>query len=445
MPEETLTANAPQMQTGATPAEQSRTAWSFAALLGFRFAFVYLVLYSFPGPLALIPAMGSLFGWYDKAWRPAVTWTATHIFHRTLPYNPNGSDTLQQNLQCLLMAVMAVAAMIAWSVLDRKRSEYRYLHEWLRLYVRLTLGAALLIYGADKVIKVQFPNPFLWRLLQPYGDSEPMGLLWTFMGYSKPYNIFTGLVEMAGGALLMAPRLATLGALISLGAMANVFMLNVSYGVTVKLYSLHLLLMSGFLLLPELRRLAGVFILNRPAQPVTAPALFSRRWLNLSLLAVQLLFLVYCAGTDLWQAQQRFRQFGDDAPKPPLYGIYAVDEFVVDGKARPPVFNDGTRWRRFVFDRFSLVGIEQAEGSIQRYRQILDLKAGTLQLRKSGDPNWKAAFTIEPDTSASSPGLIKLSGDMDGKQVRATLRKLDLTFPLYNRGFHWISEFPYNR
>ncbi|HEX7288499.1 MAG TPA: hypothetical protein VF532_20110 [Candidatus Angelobacter sp.] len=442
MQTETLTATESQIQALKTPAP-SRAAWSFPALLGFRFAFVYLVLYSFPGPLAFISGVNSLFDWYYKAWRPGVTWTATHIFHRALPYNPNGSDTLQQNLQCLLMVVIAVAAMTVWSVLDRKRGEYRSLHQWLRLYVRLTLGAALLIYGADKVIKVQFPNPFLWRLLQPYGDSEPMGLLWTFMGYSRSYNIFTGLVEMAGGALLMAPRLATLGALVSLGAMANVFMLNVSYGVTVKLYSLHLLLMSGFLLLPELSRLGRIFILNRPAQPVMAPPLFRRRALSLSVLLVQLLFLVYCAGSDLWQAQQRFTQFGDDAPKPPLYGIYAVDEFVVDGKPRPPAFNDETRWRRFVFDRFSLVGIEQAEGSIQRYQQTLDLKAKTLQLRKSGDPNWKAAFTIEPD--APSLGLIKLSGDMDGKQIRATLRKLDLTFPLYNRGFHWISEFPYNR
>jgi hypothetical protein len=39
------------------------------------------------------------------------------------------------------------------------------------------------------------------RLLKPYGESSPMGLLWTFMGYSTGYNLFTGGAEALGGLL----------------------------------------------------------------------------------------------------------------------------------------------------------------------------------------------------------------------------------------------------
>jgi hypothetical protein len=48
-------------------------------------------------------------------------------------------------------------------------------------------------YGSYKVIQSQFPAPTLLRLLEPYGQSSPMALLWTLMGASKSYNLFTGL------------------------------------------------------------------------------------------------------------------------------------------------------------------------------------------------------------------------------------------------------------
>src|SRR5947199_1204250 len=105
----------------------------------------------------------------------------------------------------------------------------------------------MLSFGAYKVIKSQFPAPSLDRLLEPYGDSSPMGLLWTFMGASKAYTIFGGFAEMLGGALLTVRRTTLLGALVCIGVITNIVMLNFSYDVPVKLYSTHLLLMAIFL------------------------------------------------------------------------------------------------------------------------------------------------------------------------------------------------------
>ena len=52
--------------------------------------------------------------------------------------------------------------------------------------------------------------------------------------------------------------------------------------------------------------------------------------------------------------------------------------------------------------------------------------------------SWKAGFTFEEQTS---PALLTLCGEMDGRKIQATLRRLELkSIPLYENGFHWITE-----
>lgn len=443
-PQTEASALAADLQTEIA-AETQPAPWSLPMRLGFRFAFIYFVLYSFPGPLSAIPGVSSLFAWYDKLSRWLVIWTGAHILHLSHPvqYNLTGSgDTLHAYIYNMLMLIFAAVGMLIWSALDHRRKEYRYLHEWLRFYVRLWLGATLLGYGAFKVIKSQFPHLFLTSLLEPYGESSPMGLLWNFMGFSNTYNIFAGSVEMLGGALVIVPQLATLGALLSAAAMTNVFILNMAYDVPVKLFSFNLLLMSCFLLLPELGRLTNVFILNRPALPPAVPALFKRRYLSIGVVAAQILFLAWSAGSSLHQSYKQATQYGDLAPRPALYGIYAVDELSIDGQVRPLLFTDPTVWRRVVFDLYGFVGIVPPEGPVQRFRGNLDEKTGILELTKRSDEKWKAELKL----TRPSPNQMVLSGEMDGKKITAKLHKVELnSFLLNNRGFHWISEFPFNR
>ena len=388
----------------------------------------------------LLPGPGTIFGWYEALLSKMTVWTGAHILHLSKPLAYSfydGGDSMFGWVRNLVQLMIAVAAAAIWTLLDRKRPNYRYMQEWLWLYVRLVLGAAMLSYGAIKVIKVQFPDLFLWRLLSSYGDSSPTGLLWSFMGYSRTYNLFTGLVELVGGALLFVPRLATLGALISVGAMANVFMLNVSYDVSVKLYSFNLLLMGVYLMAPEGRRLLNVFVLNRVAEPVPHPRLFQKKWLNAGVLVAQLVLLLCLGGADLYQSHKRYTESGDGAPAPALYGVYNVDEFIVDGQARPAVFTEEGRWRRVTFERYNLAAIFSADGPVRRYKTKIDQSQKTLELNKIGGGNWKAGFTWEQ----TSPALLTLKGEMDGKKVQAVLRKVELkSLPLYAGGIHWITD-----
>ena len=126
-------------------------------------------------------------------------------------------------------------------------------------------------------------------LVAPVGNLSLQGLLWTSIGASTPYQIFTGVVEVIGGLLLLTPKTTALGAIVCLISMSHVFVLNMTYDVGVKILSFQLALISLVLLAPDFPRLANVLLLNRPAGASSEPELFKTRRANRIALAVQII------------------------------------------------------------------------------------------------------------------------------------------------------------
>ena len=428
----------PQQQNApATPP----TVWKLGTRVAFRFAFTYFGLYAFSLWIAQIPWINWGGHYWEVMWRKVVPWVAAHVLHLSYPITvfTNGSgDTTYDYLRALCMLVIAAVATIVWSVLDRRRLNYAKLHQWLRLWVRLGLAAMLIGYGVDKVIPNQFTPPHFYRLLERYGDSSPMGLLWTFMGASPAYTIFSGLVELVAGVLVLLPRVTNLGALLSMAAMTNVFLLNMCYDVPVKLFSFNLLLMSIFLALPELPRLARVLILNRDTAARKEVPFFSRRALNIGMVVLVLLFCVYVVGSDFQRNYYRHQQI---VTKPPLYGIWAVEEFSVDGAVKPPLLTDQTRWQNAIFPLPTLFSVQRMNGAMQNYRVTVDMEKKTLFLTKTADPTWKTSLNF----STPQNDVMVFDGPFDGHNLHVKTRLNNGPFLLTSRGFHWISEFPFNR
>jgi hypothetical protein len=429
------------------PAKAAAPAWSPAKRLLFRFGFCYLFLYllsSFLGLLGYIPYGGALVEMYMTFWQGVVPWVGRHLFRLDITVFPNGSgDTTYNYVEILCFAAFAAAAALVWTLLDRRRSDYARLYQWLRVYVRFGLAMAMIEYGIAKIVPGgQFGKPSLDRLLQPFGDASPMGILWTFMGASTAYTVFAGLTEMAGGVLLTMRRTLLLGALLSAAAMANVVMLNFSYDVPVKLYSSHLLAMAIFLALPDLRRLANLFVLNRAVEPAEHRPLFARKRLHHGALAFRTVFVAGFIALVLYMSYDSYKTYGVTTGKSPLYGIWSVDELVVDGQARPPLVTDGSRWRRMVFDYPGVVAVQLMSDSRQRYALKLDGARRVLALTKRDDPAWKSDLSYQ----RPEPGRLLLEGTFDGKKVRAVLHRTESPqFRLVTRGFHWINEYPFNR
>jgi hypothetical protein len=417
--------------------------WGAVRRVLFRFAFVYLVLFIFPFPVAF-PFVGEEFVQpYTDFWNAVVIRVGEHVFRAAVDVTPNGSgDRTYDYILTFVSLVLATAAAAVWTLLDRRRQEYVRLADWLRVYVRFFLASTMMVYGASKVIPMQFGPPMLDRLVQPFGESSPMGLLWTFMGASAGYTIFTGAGEMLGGLLLTTRRTTLLGALVCIGVLGHVAMLNFSYDVPVKLLSVHLLALAVYVAAPDLRRLAHFFLLNRPAEPANLHPLFRRKWLRRVALVLRTAFVVALVGFSLAEAYKDYTIYRDPEPRPPLYGIWVVEEFAIDGESRPPLVTDEARWRRVIVSSAQTFAVQLMSDAHRRYGYKLDEEAHTLALSKRADPAWKSTLTVQQP----EPDRMLLEGEFDGRPLRAKLRRTaEPQFLLTSRGFHWINEAPFNR
>src|SRR5580704_6882018 len=180
--------------------------WSLGLRVAFRFCFVYFGLYclctQIVGGLISIPKMEAI----DPSglWpiKQVTFWTAAHIFHAQLPLVYTGSGSGDKTFDWVLafcLLVFAVLVTAIWSILDRKRENYVTLNKWFRLFIRFALASEMFLYGLDKVIPLQMPFPFLTKLIEPFGDFSPMGVLWYSVGAAPAYETFAGSAEMLGG------------------------------------------------------------------------------------------------------------------------------------------------------------------------------------------------------------------------------------------------------
>jgi hypothetical protein len=417
--------------------DQPQQRWHPFTRTAFRFAFVYLVLYNLPFPFGAIPYLDKVAEWYGLLWNWLVPRLARAAFNKDVStvFNGSGDRTFDfLFVACLLLIALVIT--IIWTLLDRKRLSYPTLYRWLDVYIRFSLGTAMIGYGAFKVISSQFPPPTLDRLMQSYGDSSPMGLLWTFMGASEPYTMFVGAAEMIAGILLFPRRTRTLGALMSVGVLSNVVALNFSYDVPVKLYSSHLLAMAVFLLLPDVRRLMNFFILNRPVESVRLQPLFSRTLLQRGAAVVGSLFLITVVLVSL---NQSYEQRSVVIQRSPLYGDWAVENFSL---AQTTPTTTDQQWQHVIFDSVGRTFVQTAADAHQRLFTELDQEKRTLTFHKRDDPGWNSVLTYEQ----VSPEVITLTGTINGSQMTARLHRVEQRkFLLTDRGFHWINEFPFNR
>jgi uncharacterized membrane protein YphA (DoxX/SURF4 family) len=428
--------------------ESGKPRWSLATRIAFRFTCVYFVLYClstqiltslFAFPSVDIPDPSSV-----PPLRQIITFTATHIFRVSHPLVFTGSGSGDKIVDYVLgfcLLVIAVAATALWSAFDRRPSHPR-LYKAFRLFLRFALASQMLVYGFDKAFPLQMPFPRLFTLVEPFGNFSPMGVLWTTVGASQPYEIAVGCAEILGGLLLILPRTTTLGALISLADVTYVFLLNMTYDVPVKLFSLHLILICLILLALEFRRFADFFVLNRPVQPAPGASLFRSRRARRIALAAQVAFGLWLVALNIYGVREGWKNYGPGAPRSPLYGIWNVDQFTLDGQVRPPLLTDNERWHRAIFDYPTLMVLDRMNDARSWFRSTIDTSKHTVALAGRDDPKWKAAFTYAQPAS----DRLTLDGTLDGHPAHIQLRLVDpLTFQLINHRFHWIQEYPINR
>jgi hypothetical protein len=430
------------------PQTDAPVRWRLATRIAFRWTVVYFTLYvcftqMLSGlivlPVGGVPPLGVL-----PPMRNLVQFVASDVFRISQPlvlFSGSGDKTYDW-VQAFSLIVLATLGTAVWSILDRRRGHYTTTLAWFRLFLRFALGSTMVSYGMVKVIPLQMPAPSLARLLEPYGHFSPMGVLWASIGASTSYEIFAGATELLAGVLLFIPRLTTLGSIVCAAVVTQVFVLNMTYDVPVKLFSFHLLLMSLVLLAPDLKRVVAVLVFNRGAGPSTEAPLARRAGWARALAVAQIVFGLYLVGMNIKSGSESWTRYGGGAPKSALYGIWDVELMSIDGQIRSPLLTDYGRWRRLAFQSPTSVSFHRMDDTVARFGAAIDPGANKLTLSKANDKAWNAAFTFTRPT----PDRLTLDGTMDGRAVRMELTRLDHTkFQLLNRRFSWVQEYPFNR
>lgn len=413
----------------------------------FRFFALYFCLYVFPFPVDfLLGAFQSGTNWVVQGWDILVKATGAQILHLAEPITvlPNGSgDTTWNYVQELLLVVFALLGTAVWYGVRGRRPLSERAFYILTVYLRYYLASVLLLYGFSKVFLLQFNTPDTVRLSQEVGDMSPMGLAWTFIGFSPGYSIFTGGAEVLGGLLLLFRPTFVFGLLFSLTVMVNVVALNMFYDIPVKLYSSNLAGMALFMLAPYVRALADLFVFQRPAVLAASRPAFTRRW-RISAVVAKVLLLVGLVGYIGYDCYSSMYSYGPFAERGSFYGTWRIHGFVRNGKEVPPLVTDSTRFGFVQLRGNGTVRLKPYTGKPKTYDLRVDegRKRWAMLARTDSLPSDSIFLTYERPT----PDSLRLAGVMKGDTIRWDMvLKPDSSSRLMSRGFHWINEYNYNR
>jgi hypothetical protein len=228
-------------------------------------------------------------------------------------------------------------------------------------------------------------------------------------------------VEFGGALLLLWRRTTALGALILAGALTNVVAMNFGYGVGAKVFAVTYLLTALFLLASEARRLADMFLFNRPVAPATL-ALAGRPAARRASLTLKALVVLAMVGWHLARARGAYFRIGDGAPLPPLYGLYEVEEFRHAGGAAPAAPDTAAGWSRVALAENSLAAIQPARGAVQRYIVETDTAARVLRMQ----PRIGAPHPITLRYVRQADGRLRAAGTAGADSVAMLLRPVGL-------------------
>ena len=369
-------------------------------------------------------------------------WVGKNILGISYTYNINGfgsGDHTYAYVTLFINITLCLLISFLWILLDKRRKSYNQIFYWFVVCLRVFLVYNMLYYGSFKIIQLQFPYPSLTRMLEPLGGFSPMGLAWTFLGYSKAYNLFMGILEISAALLLIPRRTSTLGAFVTMSVMMHVVVMNFTYDIPVKLFSSHLFLMALFIFSTDSKRFINTFIKNKPTTSYNFyNPIKNKRYHKVIFWAKCILVLLF-AGLFFMNATGNGR--GKNAKnKPPLYGVWEVEEFIKNGDTLPPILTNNERWRYLIIENKNNAVVKTTNDLTLSFKFETDTLGKKLKIYNQAT-NSKTKYNfkyLQPEEKN-----LLLEGNLSSNHIIIKLKRKDLL--LDSREFHWINETPYNR
>lgn len=359
--------DAPTYPTTAAPGELiTKRRWTSSQNVLFRVAFVFFVAMSLPNDWTWYKNVLSL-DWlhlhYRDLYDVARFGSGLNLFGNRL-----FGSTLNGYATWLITLAFALVAGGIWTAVVslRKRDvlNYERLYYWLRVIVRYRAGIGIIGFGFTKLMPTQLPYPSLGVLNTDFGDLTAQKIYWLSIGIVPWYEVFTGVVEVAAGALLFFRATTFWGAVLLCGALADIVYVNLAYDGGVHVYSSYFVLLSAFLLIYYVKDLYRLLIQERPTIPAYFAPVFTG-WQQYVRVGLKTITIGLFLGLLFWLQWVNFRY---DPYKQPaqkglkaLRGNYAVSEFRRNGQALPESATDTTRWQQATFENWTTLTFKTAK------------------------------------------------------------------------------------
>jgi hypothetical protein len=296
----------------------------------------------------------------------------------------------------------------------------------------------MLVYGSLKVWPIQMPQPSLAVLNDPYGNLSPFTMFWALLGSNLVFQAACGAAEILIGILLLVRRTALFGALCAAAFMGNIVLFDLCFDVPVKLYSLSLLLVAILLIAPETKPLLGFFWQRTPSAPAPFWLPGEQQSPRLTLiLEISIVALLGISALTSHHHQFAVEQAHRSNPSP-LMGRWHIDRVTwPDGSLHPLLSGDALPMNDLYLEPSGRVNLRAGDDTLWSGG---DYDTSTLSM--APDRNHLLHYRVQLPDSTHTVLLPQSAAD---PQVSLTRVPLPAHYPLYERGFHWINEWGFER
>ncbi len=336
------------------------------------------------------------------------------------------SRSFYANVFNILMLSMLIGGLFVRFLYEKV--ELRKLQYWVRRAIAYYLAMQMLSYGFNKVFKWQFFTPEPNTLYTPMGQLNKDILYWSAMGASYTYTVFAGLIEVLAGSLLLFRKTRFFGAMLTFGIMLNVWMINLGFNISVKLYSFILLVFAFSLIVPKLKQ----FLAFAQGHAVEADnewrPQFKMNWIKP---VVKILFVGLILLEGLWPYLDTGNYNDDLAERPRYHGAYEVDSFRVEGEELPNTMDQAQRWKRFFIHRRGYFIIQSMRDEMVDYSLKVDPERQVFQLEDYEGNTFQLNYHL------SSDSIMSITGEIFDRHIAISAKQLNWkVLPLIKPEFH---------
>lgn len=219
----------------------------------------------------------------------------------------------------ILMMIFVLLSFLAIFFIKKPQRITLFTQKVIPYYIAIIL----LKYGADKVFKSQFYQPEPNILFTNFGDLDQDILYWSVMGVSRSYSVVVGLIELSIALLLLINKTRTFGLLLAVVAFFQIILINFSFDISVKLFSVTLFFMCLFALGNFWKKFC-IFIFKGESAKVEIPTLHWIKRIQPFISPTKMLVFGFVFLEIFLPVAQAGNWNDDEAPRPYLHGAYQV-------------------------------------------------------------------------------------------------------------------------